>query len=267
MNARAHWQIVLGSATFLAGQATSTLVFSFLALLVAPLPFKNRYAIITTWTRFNLWWLQVCCDLKHVVEGMENIPAQPSVILCKHESAWETLALQTLFKPQSWVLKRELLWIPFFGWGLALLRPIAIDRSSGQKAVRELIRQGRERLSDGAWVVVFPEGTRIAPGSKGAYHKGGAVLAKRAGTPALPVAHNAGDYWRRKSFLKFPGTIRIVIGPPIATDNLNADEVIERAQQWIEATVAQLRPRVPSAKQGTRGPPPATVHSDSDSTN
>ena len=170
---------MIGSAAFLLGQAISTVTFSLLALVLAPLPYRARYAVITSWTRFNLWWLGVCCGLRHEVQGREHIPSTPGVILCKHESAWETLALQLLFQPQSWVLKRELLRIPFFGWGLALLRPIAIDRGAGQDAVRELIRQGRDRLREGTWVVVFPEGTRVAPGERRAYQKGGAVLAKR----------------------------------------------------------------------------------------
>jgi 1-acyl-sn-glycerol-3-phosphate acyltransferase len=232
---------VIGSAAFLFGQAISTVTFSLLAVLLAPLPYRGRYAVITTWTRFNLWWLGVCCGLRHEVHGREYIPSTPGVILCKHESAWETLALQLLFQPQSWVLKRELLRIPFFGWGLALLRPIAIDRRAGRDAVRELIRQGRDRLREGTWVVVFPEGTRVAPGEHRAYQKGGAVLAKRARVAVVPVAHNAGDYWRRQSLLKHPGTIQLCIGPPIGPAGLDSDEINRRAEAWIEGTVARIR--------------------------
>jgi len=235
----ATFGVVAGSAAFLVGQVLSTVLFATVGIALAPLPFRLRYRFITGWTRFNLWWLAATCRLRHRVSGAENIPAAPAVVLAKHESAWETLALQTLFVPQSWVLKRELLRIPFFGWGLALLRPIA--RATGREAVRQLIVQGRRRLVEGSWVVVFPEGTRMPPGVRGAYHKGGAVLAKRAGSVVVPIAHNAGDFWPRRSFLKWPGTIDLVVGPPIATADKSSEEVIERAADWIEATLRRIR--------------------------
>lgn len=234
-------RVVIGSTVFLVGQACSTVIFAILGILVAPFPYRHRYKVITTWTRFNLWWLSVCCGLKHEIEGKENVPATPAVILCKHESAWETLALQTVFNPQSWVLKRELLWIPFFGWGLALLRPIAINRAARGGAIRDLIGQGQERLRSGIWIVVFPEGTRVPPGTRREYKKGGAILAKRADSVVVPVAHHAGDFWRRNSFLKYPGTIRLCVGPPIETADLSVEEINAAAEQWIETKVAALR--------------------------
>lgn len=234
-------RVVVGSSLFMLGQASSTVVFALLALAIAPLPYRTRFDTITLWTRFNLWWLSTCCDLRHEILGRENIPAEPGVLLCKHESAWETMALQTLFRPQSWVLKRELLWIPFFGWGLALLKPIAIDRNAGRNAVGDLIRQGRQRLADGAWVVVFPEGTRVPPGETRPYQKGGAVLAKRAGATVTPIAHNAGDFWRRNSFLKYPGTIQLWVGPAINTDAITTDEVNRQAKAWIRDAVELIR--------------------------
>ncbi len=234
-------RVLFGSAAFLLGQAVSTVIFALLALAIAPMRFERRYAVITSWTRFNLWWLRLTCGLHQEVRGLENIPGTPGVILCKHESAWETLALQTVFYPQSWVLKRELLRIPFFGWGLRMLRPIAIDRSAGREAVKQLIAEGRERLGEGSWIVVFPEGTRVAPGESRPFQKGGSILAKRAGATITPVAHNAGDFWPRRSFLKFPGTIQMVIGPPIDTRGMNTEEINTRAKEWIETEVAALR--------------------------
>lgn len=228
------------SALFTIGQAASTVVFAMLGLFVLPLPFLWRYRFITQWTRFNLWWLSVACGVRYAVEGRENIPSGPAVVLCKHESAFETLALQFVFPPQVWLLKRELLWIPFFGWGLALLEPIAIDRKAGRQALRRLMEIGTRRLREGRWVVIFPEGTRVVPGERGRYAPGGALLAHHAGFPVVPVAHNAGDHWPKRGFLKRPGVIRIAVGPVIDTRGLPAQEINRRAEAWIEAKTAEL---------------------------
>ncbi|MDX1432014.1 MAG: lysophospholipid acyltransferase family protein, partial [Gammaproteobacteria bacterium] len=176
-HSRADLALRLRSLAFAAGQTILTVVFALLAIAAAPLPYRARYALITRWTALNLWWLRVTCRLDHRVEGLEHIPAEPAIVLCKHQSAWETLALQRYFSPQVWVLKRELLRIPFFGWGLALLRPIAIDRGARRAAVEQILAQGEARLADGCWVVIFPEGTRVAPGERGRYRQGGARLA------------------------------------------------------------------------------------------
>lgn len=236
-----------GSSAFFAGLVVSTVVFALLAPLAAPLPYRARYRLITRWSRFNLWWLEVTCGLRFIVEGAARLPDEPAVVLCRHESMWETLALQTLFAPQTWLLKRSLLRVPFFGWGLALLRPIAIDRRMGNRAMRALLREGARCLDDGLWVVVFPEGTRLAPGERRPFEKGGAALAKRAGRPIVPIAHNSGDFWERRRFIKRPGTIRLVIGPPIEPAEGNAAELNGRAETWIHEMVASIR----------RGPPPA----------
>jgi 1-acyl-sn-glycerol-3-phosphate acyltransferase len=152
--------LVLRSLLFAAGQGLLSVPFSIAAILALLMPYRLRYALVSRWTHLNLWWLDKICHLNHVTAGEENIPEQPTIVFCKHESAWETLALQRYFRPQVWVIKRELLWIPFFGWGLATLRPIAIDRKSSRAALDQILTQGRDRLSDGCWVVVFPEGTR-----------------------------------------------------------------------------------------------------------
>ncbi len=232
--------ILLRSLLFTMGQVLATLVFAVLALLVAPFPFRIRYAVISRWARFNLWWLKWSCGLDYRVSGTEHIPPRNGIIFCKHQSAWETLALQCIFPPQVWVLKRELLWIPFFGWGLALLEPIAIDRSSPRRALRQLLEQGRQRLESGRWVVIFPEGTRVPPGEHAPFQSGGAVLAARTGYPVVPVAHNAGKYWPRRSFLKYPGTIEVVIGPPVETQGRTPQEINHEAEAWIRAQMERI---------------------------
>ncbi len=232
-----------GSSAFFAGLVASTVAFALVAPLTAPLPYRARYRFITRWSRFNLWWLGVTCGLRFVVEGAGNLPREPAVVLCRHESMWETLALQTLFAPQTWLLKQSLLRVPFFGWGLALLRPIAIDRAAGHEAMRALIREGGRCLDDGLWVVVFPEGTRLAPGEHRPFRRGGALLAKRTGRAVVPIAHNSGDFWRRRRFVKRPGTIRLAIGPAIDPEETTAAEINRRAEEWIRARVASIRNR------------------------
>jgi 1-acyl-sn-glycerol-3-phosphate acyltransferase len=160
--------------------------------------------------------------------------------MCKHQSAWETIALQTVFPPQVWVLKRELLWLPFFGWGLAMASPIAINRSEGREAVKQLLRQGKQRMEAGFSVVIFPEGTRIPYGKRGKYKIGGSLLAASSGAPIVPVAHNAGRLWGRNSFLKYPGVVTLSIGAPIYPANLKADEINQRVESWIENEIQQL---------------------------
>ena len=180
------------------------------------------------------------CGIHYEVIGRENIPATNAIVLCKHQSAWETLALPLCLPPLAFVIKRELLRIPLFGWGLALLEPIAIDRLARRKAIQQLLTQGRERLEAGRWVVVFPEGTRVAAGSKGIYSLGGALLAERTGYPVIPVAHNAGECWPRRRFLKRPGTIQLTFGPVIESTGKSAEEINALAESWIEKTVGEM---------------------------
>jgi len=232
--------LVLRSVLFNAGMALFAVAFAVVGLLFAPLPFGVRYGFISQWARVTLWWLAVTCNLRFEVEGRDNIPHGTAIIFCKHQSTWESLALQRIFPPQVWLMKRELLWMPFFGWGLALLEPIAINRSRGTKAIRHLVEQGTARLRAGRWVVIFPEGTRVAPGQRGTYHKGGAFLAEKSACPVVPVAHNAGEYWPRRGFMKKPGTIRVVIGPAITTVGRKATEINALAEQWIEGQMLRI---------------------------
>ncbi len=235
----------LRSALFSLGMAASAVVLATVIVAAFPLPFRLRYRIAGGFAAFNLWTLERLCGVKWTVEGREHIPPGPAIVFCKHQSTWETLALQRVFPPQVYVLKRELLWVPFFGWGLAMVRPIAIKRGTGRAAVRQLVAQGRARLAEGLWVVVFPEGTRTAPGQRTRYKVGGAVLAAESGAPVVPVAHNAGDFWPRRAFFKRPGCIRMRIGPPIATAGRTPEEILAEARDWIEASVEELR-RLPS---------------------
>ena len=218
----------------------SVAVYAPLSLLTIVLPFSWRYRIIRQWARWQMFMLVKLCRLHYRVEGSGHLPPGAAVILSKHQSAWETIAFQEIFPPQTWVLKRELLWVPLFGWALALLRPIAIDRRAGRKAIEQVIEQGRERLQSGIWVVVFPEGTRVAPGTRRRYGVGGAVLAAATGYPVVPVAHNAGSFWPRRGFLKKPGTVRVVIGPVIDPRGRKAEEIIRQAEEWIETKMAEL---------------------------
>jgi 1-acyl-sn-glycerol-3-phosphate acyltransferase len=233
----------LGSAAFTLYLFVSAAVCALLLLPAVPLPRRVIYAAAAAWARSVLFMLRRLCKLDYVVEGLEHLPAGSSVVLVKHSSAWETIAQLRIFPRQTWVLKRELIWIPVFGWVLLKLKPIAIDRKGGRTAVQQVLQQGRQRLAEGIWVVIFPEGTRVPAGETRRYGMSGALLAEAAGLPIVPVAHNAGDYWPRRSWLKRPGTIRVVIGPPIPTAGVDPRLVNERAQRWIEGTLATLRTR------------------------
>lgn len=230
----------LRSLLFLLLQIFITPLYALIALLTFPLPRLTRYRIISGWALIMLWLLRVVCGIRMQVRGAENIPKVPCVLLCKHQSAWETIALQKVFPPQVWVLKRELLWIPFFGWGLAMTSPIAIRRSGGREALKQLLKQGTERLHQGFCVVIFPEGTRIPYGQRGTYKAGGALLGAHSGVPVVPVAHNAGRQWGRKAFLKHPGIITMSIGPVIDPAGLKAEEINRRAEEWIETEMTRL---------------------------
>ncbi len=237
--------ILLRSVLFAAIQAAMTVVFSCLVLLAFPLAPIPRYRLIAQWARFITWLSGWLLGIRYRVEGLEHLPERPAVVLAKHQSAWETIAFQLIFPPLSFVLKRELLRIPFFGWGLALTSPIAIDRNAGRDALRQIEEQGRQRMAQGFWVLVFPEGTRVRPGERGRYQIGGAWLAARTGAPVVPVAHNAGELWPKNAFLKRPGTVTVRIGPTIHTEGRKPGEVLAEAEAWIEAEMQRL----PDARQ------------------
>lgn len=187
-----------------------------------------------------LWAGRVMCGLEYEVEGRENIPSEASIILIKHTTVFETYAQLAIFPPQTWVVKRELQWIPIFGWGLAAMKPIAINRGAGRTAVKQVIEQGKALLADGIWVTIFPEGTRMPKGETRRYGVSGAALAKEVGCPIVPVAHNAGDFWPRRGLRKKPGLIRFCIGPPIFAGEKTAKETNVEVQEWIEAKMSEI---------------------------
>jgi len=209
-------------------------------LILPKTPYHWRYNWLVQWSKFVLWWLKITCNLRYEVEGLDNIPKQNAIIFSNHQSTWETIAFQQIFPPQTWVLKQELLRIPFFGWGTALLKPVAIDRKALRQSLRQIVEQGKARLQEGLWVVIFPEGTRLVVGERRPYTIGGAMLAEKSGYPILPIAHNAGVFWSRSRFIKKAGVIRIKIGAPIIAEGKNAKMLNETAETWINAELAQL---------------------------
>lgn len=228
------------SLLFSVGMIAATGVVALALVLSAARSFPQRYHISRYWSQFNLWWLQVVCRIDYQVSGVEHIPQRPVIVMAKHQSTWETMFLHQYLPPVAWVIKRELLWLPFFGWGLALLRPIAINRQAGVSAVKQVIRQGMEHLRQGQWVLIFPEGTRVAPGVRKRYGMGGAALAAHSGYPILPVALNAGEFWPRGGFLKRPGTVRVVFGPLIESEGRSAQELNQQVEHWIETAMMEI---------------------------
>ena len=231
---------LLRSSVFAGCLLAVTPVYWLASLLALPLDARTRFDFITGWCRLVVYSARVICGIRYRVSGLDHLPAGTAVILCKHQSAWETLAMVQIAPPLVWVLKRELLNIPFFGWGLRLLQPIAIKRGSRTQALRQIEEQGRARLAAGFNVLVFPEGTRVKPGERRPYQVGGAWLAQRAGVPLVPVAHNAGRCWGRNAFVKYPGQIEVSIGPPIDTAGKNAQQLTAAAEAWIETEVERL---------------------------
>ncbi|MCQ4145996.1 1-acyl-sn-glycerol-3-phosphate acyltransferase [Vogesella sp. AC12] len=214
----------------------------FLGLFIgAPLPRRTRHVIGESWARLLTWLLWHVIGLRYRVIGAENIVKEPAIICAKHQSGWETLALQEIFPSQVFVAKKELLWIPFFGWGLALTNPITINRSDRANANRLMLEQGTNRKQHGFWISVFPEGTRTRPGEAGKYKLGAARMAKQLDMPLVPVAHNAGEFWPRNAFLKHPGEITLVIGPAIyPRDDVGPEAMTRQAEAWIEARQREI---------------------------
>lgn len=213
----------------------------FFAIVCSLLPFPRRFVLARVWARVLLAALRWTCRLDYRVEGAENLPIGAHVALWKHSSSWETFAMVAVFPRQVWVLKRELLWIPFVGWGIWLMHAIAIDRRSGHSAVSQVVEQGLRRLDEGDWVIIFPEGTRMPPGETRRYGVSGALLAAQSGRFVVPVAHDSGYYWPRRGLRKKAGTIRVAIGPPIQAIGRDPRDVNEEAQSWIEGKIRELR--------------------------
>ena len=200
------------SLLFTAYMMVSACVFGAFMSLCFWAPYRFQFEVARLWARCLFWVLERLCGLKYVVEGRERIPEGNHIVMSNHTSAWETIAQFVIFPPHVWVLKRELLWIPFIGWGLKLLKSIAINRGVGHRAVNQVVEQGKARLADGLWVIIFPEGTRVAAGETKRFGVSGALLAAATGKLMIPLSHNAGAFWPRRSIIKKPGTIRVVIG-------------------------------------------------------
>lgn len=229
-----------GSLIFTVCLFLSVIVYGIAAVLVGPLPGRLTYRVAIAWAGSVLCLLKILCRLDYVVEGAEHLESDVCVVLLKHSSSWETIAQLKIFPRQTWVIKRELLWAPILGWVLSVLRPIAIDRKAGRAAVERVIVQGQERLEQGYWVMIFPEGTRVAAGQVKRYGLSGALLAIASGRPVIPVAHNAGEFWPRRGWRKRPGTIRLVIGAPIQTVGRDPRDLTNEVQRWIESTVSAM---------------------------
>lgn len=205
------------------------------------LPYRFRWRLARGWARYSLAVLRMVCGLKYSVEGREHLPSGPAVAYCKHQSAWETIAMIALCPAHTWVLKRELMWVPFLGWALAAMRPAAIDRGSGRRAVMQVIAQGRKVLADGRWMMIFPEGTRLPPYTTRRYGISGALLAVETGHPVVPIAHDAGHFWPRRGLIH-AGEVKVVIGTPIDPAGKKPEQVNAEAQAWIESTMARIEP-------------------------
>ncbi len=226
--------LFIRSLLFWLGFIINTAVFGLLVVILFFTPSSFRLKIARLWSYSNNFLLKIFCGIDFKVEGQENLNIKTAIILSKHQSTWETLALHSFTPFVRWVFKRELMRIPVFGWALALTDPIAINRGAGRVAIKQLITEGTKKLNDGKWMVLFPEGTRTAPGKTHKYKIGGALLAEKSGYPVIPIAHNAGEFWPRHSFIKWPGTINVVIGPAIESKGRSADEINSDVFNWIE---------------------------------
>lgn len=218
-------------------------LFTPLVILAAVGPYRWRWAVARTWARYALGTLRIVCGLGYRVRGAEHLATgAPAVVFCKHQSAWETIAMIAICPAHTWVLKRELMWVPFLGWALAAMRPAAIRRGTGRSAVTQVVEQGKRVLAAGRWMMVFPEGTRLAPYTKSRFGVGGAVLATATGAPVVPIAVNAGHFWPRKGMIERAGTVDVVIGPPIASRGKTVEQLNREAKTWIDATMDTIEP-------------------------
>ena len=236
--------LLLRSTLFMLVMTLTTVAIVIAVLLLFWLPSRRRRLFVMPWVRFVVWLSEHLLGIRMRVKGAENVPPGPCVILSKHQSAWETFALQLIFPLTSFVYKRELHWLPFFGWGLRLMPFVAIDRGAGKAALKQVIERGKQRIDEGYSVVIFPEGTRVAPGEKREYKIGGAMLAVAAGVPAVPVALNSGGCWPRRAFIKRPGVVTVSVGPPIDTVGRSAGEVNALVENWIESEMRRISPHL-----------------------
>ncbi len=229
------------SLYFITMIASITLFGLAIATIGLLLPLSARDRMAAAWGSTNLWLMKMICGLKYRIHGKENLPQHAAIIMCKHQSTWETISLKSIVRPQqSWILKQELMRLPVFGWALAAIPNIPIDRSAGRKAVKQIVERGMQLLEQDRTIIVFPEGTRTAPGEKRKYGIGGGMLAEKSGYPVIPIAHNAGVFWRRRGLKKYPGTIDVVVGEAFDPKGMKASEITSRVENWIETEVARF---------------------------
>ena len=233
-------ELYIRSSVFWLFHFVSMVLVVGLVLIFFWLPVNQRYAIGSSWAKMNMYFLRWFCQLDYEIKGKENIPGEASLVISNHQSTWETMSFQHFLPNQLWVMKKELFRIPIFGWGLALMSPIAIDRSAGKKAIDQIVEQGEKKLNQGRWVVVFPEGTRISPGVESKYKMGAFIFASRISHPVVPIAHNAGEYWPKHSFIKYPGTITVSIGESFNASQMDASEVKEKVENWIRKELLEI---------------------------
>ena len=234
--------ITLRSMLYFVAMILSIGIFGLAIVSVGMLmPLSARDRISAAWGSTNLWLMRVICGLKYRIHGAENLPKHAAIVMCKHQSTWETISLKAIIRPQqSWILKQELMRLPIFGWALAAIPNIPIDRSAGRKAVKQIVERGSELLKRDRTIIVFPEGTRTAPGERRKYGIGGSLLAEKSGYPVVPIAHNAGVFWRRRGLKKYPGTIDMVVGEAFDPSGMKASEITRKVEAWIETEVDRL---------------------------
>lgn len=234
------FELYIRSSIFWLFHFVSMVLVVSLVLIFFWLPVNQRYAIGSSWAKMNMHFLRWFCNLNYEIKGKENIPDEASLVISNHQSTWETMSFQHFLPNQLWVMKKELFRVPIFGWGLALMSPIAIDRSAGKKAIDQIVEQGEKKLTQGRWVVVFPEGTRISPGVESKYKMGAFIFASRITHPVVPIAHNAGEFWPKHSFVKYPGTITVSIGESFNASEMDASEVKDKVEKWIRQELLEI---------------------------
>ena len=227
-----------------------TLLTAILLSIIFFAPLKQRIGLIKLWINYSLALLRYICGLKYHVEGLENIPRHGFILMSKHSSTWETIALQKFFDPMVWVVKRELTRIPVFGWGLLAMNAIALNRGSGRKAIKQLVQESRKHMDQGRILMLFPEGTRVLPMQQKPFKIGGAIVSEDTGYAVVPIAHNAGEFWPRHSWIKWPGTIRVVIGESIDPEGKKADQINDEVKQWITSTCDEISDKQQLKKLG-----------------
>ena len=243
-----NFTLFLRSLLFMLVMIAATVIWACVCFFAAPLPYNKRFWVTSRWNVFIIWCAKVICGIHYRFKGYDNLPDAQAIVLSKHQSAWETIfLLPNLTRPLVYVFKKEILYIPFFGWAMYLLRMIPIDRKQGKNAFKQMVEIGKRRLVDGQWIIMFPEGTRIPVGEKGKYKSGGTRLAIETNTVVIPIAHNSGECWPKKSFLKRPGVITVSIGKPIRPDGHTPDSMMQEVENWIESEMRVISPHVYSA--------------------